>query len=84
MTLMGSVLIVTYLAYTLTPDTQIRFDAPYLYATTVFVLIGVLRYLQLAFVYEKTANPTRLLLRDGLLGGSVVGWAISVVLMIYV
>lgn len=83
MTMMGSVLIVAYLAYTLAPTTQQKFDAPYLYVTTLFVLIGVLRYLQLAFVYEKTANPTQLLLKDPLMGGSVLLWALTSSLMIY-
>ena len=39
-----------------------------------FVILGILRYLQLTLVFDRTESPTRALLRDGFLQIVLLGW----------
>ncbi|MEO1450807.1 MAG: UbiA prenyltransferase family protein, partial [Bacteroidota bacterium] len=50
MMIIASVLLVSYLFYTISPEAQDKHDSQYLYFTVMFVLLGVLRYLQITFV----------------------------------
>ncbi|MEL6132853.1 MAG: UbiA prenyltransferase family protein [Bacteroidota bacterium] len=83
MILMGSVLIVAYVSYTLSPQTQAKFDTPYLYTTAFFVVLGILRYLQLVFVEEKGGDPTHLLLTDLSLQILINAWGLLCLWLIY-
>ena len=79
----ASVTIVTYLMYTFSPEVPGHFDNRYLYATGIFVLFGILRYLQLAFVYRKDSNPSDVLLKDRLLQLTLILWVITFAVIIY-
>jgi len=76
MTLMGAVITVSYLLYTLSADVATRLGGG-VYGTTLFVLLGLLRYLQLALVLGKTGNPTSLVYHDRFLQVVLVGWVTS-------
>jgi hypothetical protein len=56
----------------------------YLYLTTVFVILGLLRYIQLTVVDKRSGDPTKLLLSDRFLQAVVLLWIISFVITIYV
>ena len=64
MTIMGSVVIVAYLQYCHAADRTIPIISSKLYLTAAFVVIGLLRYMQLALVEERSGNPTRILIED--------------------
>ncbi|MEL6699724.1 MAG: UbiA prenyltransferase family protein [Bacteroidota bacterium] len=83
MILMGSVLIVAYISYTLSPQTQAKFETPYLYTTAFLVVLGILRYLQLVFVEEKGGEPTRLFLSDISLKILITAWGGLCLWLIY-
>ncbi len=83
MSIMAAVIIVAYVLYTVSPEVVQRFHADNLYFTTFFVILGVLRFLQITFVQEKSGSPTKILLRDRPLQMAVVGWLILFGVIIY-
>ena len=83
-TITASVTLVCYIMYCVSPEVSERFDTPYLYLTFVFVLLGLLRYIQIAVVDEKSGDPTKIILRDHFSQIIVVAWLLSFLLMIYV
>lgn len=83
-TITASVTLVCYIMYTVSPEVTERFDTPYLYLTFVFVLLGLLRYIQIAVVDKKSGDPTKVILRDHFSQIIVVAWILSFLLMIYV
>ena len=82
-TITASVTLVCYIMYTVSPEVTERFDTPYLYLTFVFVLLGLLRYIQIAVVDKKSGDPTKVILHDHFSQMIVVAWVLSFLLMIY-
>ena len=82
-TVTGTVTLVCYIMYTVSPEVVSRFHAPYLYLTSVFVLVGLLRYMQLTVVDEVSGDPTKILLRDRFTQAIVVAWIMVFLLIIY-
>lgn len=83
-TITASVTLVCYIMYCVSPEVTERFDTPYLYLTFVFVLLGLLRYIQIAVVDEKSGDPTKIIRHDHFSQIIVVAWILSFLLMIYV
>lgn len=81
--MVGSATIVCYMLYTISPDVVGRMGCPHLYATSIFVLAGILRYMQLAFASNKCGSPTRVLLHDCGLQLCVIGWIIVFAIILY-
>lgn len=79
----GIATIATYLAYTLDHDTQRFFQNPYLWATTIHPLFGVIRFLQLVGSRPKSESPTQEILRDVPFMMNIVLWIIEVVFIVY-
>ncbi|MCM1452426.1 MAG: decaprenyl-phosphate phosphoribosyltransferase [Clostridium sp.] len=79
----GSITIVCYIIYAVSPEVETRMGSNYVYITSVFVLAGILRYLQLAIVYAQSGSPTRVLLRDRFIQCSVALWLLSFFMIIY-
>ena len=82
-TVTGTVTLVCYIMYTVSPEVVSRFHAPYLYLTSIFVLVGLLRYMQLTVVDEASGDPTKILLRDRFTQAIVVAWIMVFLLIIY-
>ena len=83
LSILAAVTIVAYLMYTVSPEVAIKFRTDMLYLTTVFVVAGILRYLQMIFVEKKGAFPTEILLTDTLMQIVVCGWLIAFGVLIY-
>ena len=82
-TITGTVTLVCYIMYTVSPEVVSRFHAPYLYLTSIFALVGLLRYMQLTVVDEVSGDPTKILLRDRFTQAIVVAWIMVFLLIIY-
>ena len=82
-TVTGTVTLVCYIMYTVSPEVVSRFHAPYLYLTSIFVLVGLLRYMQLTVVDKVSGDPTKILLRDRFTQAIVVAWIMVFLLIIY-
>ncbi len=83
MLVMASVIMVAYLGYTLSPEVQARLHSRQLYLTTIFVALGIFRYLQLTFVDEKSGIPTQIFWEDRFLNIVIAGWVISFFVLLY-
>ena len=83
MAIMASVVIVAYIMYTTSLDVMERMNSHYLYLTALFVIIGVMRYLQIAFVFVDSGSPTQIVLRDRFIQFTLLGWVISFVWILY-
>jgi len=83
MMIMASVLIVSYISYTISPEVQAQFQNQYLYVTVFFVLLGVLRYMQITFVEERSGSPTKLFIRDIFLQLTILGWVVAFGVLLY-
>ena len=83
-TITASVTLVCYIMYTVSPEVIERFHTDNLYLTTVFVLVGLLRYIQIAVVDQQSGDPTKVLLRDRITQFIVVGWLIAFLFIIYI
>lgn len=82
-TITASVTLVCYIMYTVSPEVVARVHTDKLYLTSVFVLLGLLRYIQIAVVDEKSGDPTGAMLRDRFMQAVVVLWALVFMVIIY-
>lgn len=83
MSLLAAAMIVAYIIYTLQPDVMERFGSQYVYLTTLFVIAGILRYLQTAIVRNDSGRPTEQIYTDPFLISCVVCWIVSFIIIIY-
>jgi 4-hydroxybenzoate polyprenyltransferase len=83
MMMMAAVIVVAYIMYTLSEEVMQRMGNREIYFTTVFVIAGLLRYLQISFVENNSGSPTRILLRDRFIQLTVLGWLVSFFLLLY-
>ncbi len=82
-TITASVTLVCYIMYTVSPEVTARAHTEYLYLTTIFVLLGLLRYIQLTVVDKRSGDPTKIMLRDRFTQVVVLLFALSFFLIIY-
>lgn len=83
MSILAAVVIVAYLMYCTAPEVQAQWQAPWLYTTGVWVVLGVMRYLQITHIEENSGNPTKIMLKDRFVQLTVVGWLASFAAIIY-
>lgn len=94
--LICAVIVVAYLMYTMSNDVQLRIAHAQntsgnttlggvyrLYYTCLFVLAGILRYLQIIFVQAASGSPTKILYRDRFIQVTILLWIASFYLIIY-
>ncbi len=79
-----SMLVVSYLIFTTDLAVMERLGTDRLYVTAPFVIAGVMRYLQLTVVYERSGSPTDLVYRDPGLQICIAGWLATFVMILYV
>jgi 4-hydroxybenzoate polyprenyltransferase len=78
-----SALLVSYLLYTAAPENIHRYHTDQLYWTAPFVIAGILRYLQITLVEERSGSPTLVALTDRFLLIAMVGWVVVFAWLIY-
>ena len=82
-TVSASVTLVCYIMYTVSPEVVARFGSDMLYLTSVFVLLGLLRYMQITVVDKKSGDPTKMVLHDRFTQLVVAAWALTFLVIIY-
>lgn len=82
-TITASVTLVCYIMYTMSPEVVANFHTDKLYLTSVFVLLGLLRYIQIAVVDKKSGDPTKVILRDRFIQLIVLGFGLTFLIIIY-
>ncbi len=83
MTIMASVVIVSYLFYTTSAYAIEKMHSDQLYLTAVFVILGVLRYLQISLVEKNSGSPTQIILKDRFIQVTILAWIASFVWIMY-
>lgn len=81
--LVCAVIIVAYFMYTMSPEVLKRMGTYRLYYTCLFVLAGIMRYLQIIFVQSTSGSPTKILYKDRFIQVSLLLWIASFYLIIY-
>ena len=82
-TVTATVTLVCYIMYTVSPEVEMRFHSDMLYLTSVFVLLGLLCYMQITVVDKKSGDPTKIMLRDRFTQLVVAAWALAFLVIIY-
>lgn len=82
-TITASVTLVCYIMYTVSPEITERLHSDSLYLTTGYVLLGLLRYIQLTVVDKRSGDPTKVMLRDRFTQAVVALWALTFFVIIY-
>jgi len=83
MMVMSAVVIVAYLLYTTSQEIIEKFQNENLYLTTLFVIFGLMRYLQITLVEKKSGLPTETILKDKIMQINLLLWVLSFVWLIY-
>jgi len=83
MSIMASIVIVAYTIYTTSTEVIARVHSEYLYLTALFVVLGVMRYLQLVLVEKNSGSPTRIVLNDQFIQITLTGWIATFVWVLY-
>ena len=83
MAVMAAVTIVAYILYTMSPETIQKHGTDQLYLTSFWVVLGLLRYLQLTLVENQSASPTKILFQDWVLQATLILWILSFFFLLY-
>ena len=83
LSVVGSVTIVAYIMYTMSDSVIRRVGSGNLYITALFVLLGIIRYLQLAIVDRRSGSPVAVVLKDRFTQGCIVCWIVSFAMILY-
>jgi len=81
--ILSSVTIIAYIMYTISPEVVERFNCRYVYLTSIFVLISIIRYMQITIVDSNSSNPTKVLFKDHFLQLCIIAWILSFLIIIY-
>ena len=83
MSIMSSVIIVAYIQYTTSFKIIEKFNNENLYLTSLFVIFGIMRYLQITLVKKKSGSPTEVVLKDKIIQINLIFWILSFAWIIY-
>jgi len=78
-----AILILSYLLYVTSIETMSRYPGKSLYISTLFVIIGVMRYLQITLVENKSGSPTKIIFTDLFTQINIVLWILFFGYIIY-
>lgn len=84
LTILASVLMVCYIMYSVSDEVIARMGSRHVYLTVIFVLAGIIRYLQLALVEAKSGNPTNIFMKDRFIQACILLWIVSFLVIIYI
>ncbi|MEQ1605759.1 MAG: UbiA prenyltransferase family protein [Pyrinomonadaceae bacterium] len=80
---LGGTTIVCYIMYTVSEEVVHRLHSDHIYLTSVFVIIGILRFLQIAIVEQKSGSPTLILLKDTMIQAMIGLWFVAFLVILY-
>ncbi len=83
MTVAATIAMIAYVMYTLSPDVIDYYKSRHIYLSAIFVLTGIIRYLQVTIVDLKSGSPTKILLRDRFIQCCIAGWIVMFLVIIY-
>jgi decaprenyl-phosphate phosphoribosyltransferase len=84
LSILAGVIIVAYLMYTISDEVVQRMHTPYLYISGLFVFAGLMRFLQITMVENRSGSPTRIFLTDTFIQVTIALWILCFFIVIYV
>ena len=81
--MVSTVIMVAYVMYTISDAVKARLGSDYIYVTAVFVVAGIMRYLQIAMVEKKSGSPTDILYQDPFIRYTILAWAFTFFILLY-
>ena len=81
--IVASITMVCYIMYTVSDEVVNRINNSYLYVTSVFVLAGIIRYLQVTMVDLNSGSPTKVLIRDKFIFVCIFCWIMAFAFILY-
>jgi decaprenyl-phosphate phosphoribosyltransferase len=81
--LVSAIIIVAYLMYCMDPATIANMGTYRLYYTSVFVMAGIMRYLQIIYVAADAGSPTKILYKDRFIQITLLLWMASFFIILY-
>jgi decaprenyl-phosphate phosphoribosyltransferase len=81
--LSSAIVIVAYVNYTVSPVTVERLGTHRLYYSSLFVIAGLMRYLQITFVQKESGSPTEILYKDHFIQITLALWVLSIYVILY-
>ena len=83
LSMLGAVLLIGYIIYTVQPRKENGEVSEYLYITSLPVLYGIMRYLQLTIVENRSGSPSKMAYSDVPIRLTVIIWLLMFVFIIY-
>ncbi len=83
MVMTSSIVVLAYILWTLSPEVSARLSTENTFLTSIFVVLGIMRYMQITFVEEKSGSPTKVMLKDKFIQLALFGWVSSFVWILY-
>jgi decaprenyl-phosphate phosphoribosyltransferase len=68
----------------MSPEVQSRLGTTRLYYTCLFVMAGLMRYLQIVYVSSDSGSPTKILYKDRFIQVTLLLWAVSFITILYI
>lgn len=81
--LICAILIVSYINYTVSSAVLFGQFGHRIYYTALFVIAGIMRYLQITFVQNKAGSPTEILYKDRFIQVTLLLWIASFFFILY-
>lgn len=82
--ILSAVITVAYILYVTSEDVTSRFLDKPVYISGVFVILGLLRYLQITLVESDSGSPTRILFKDRFIQIVLLSWITFFIFIIYI
>ncbi|MCO5240360.1 MAG: decaprenyl-phosphate phosphoribosyltransferase [Chitinophagaceae bacterium] len=83
LSLISAVMIVSYFMYTVSDRVITQHGTNRLYFTSLFVMAGMMRYLQIIYVHSGAGSPTKILYKDRFIQVCILLWMVSFYFFIY-
>ncbi len=83
LSMFSAIIIMTYIMYCVSPRTVKGLETYHLYYTCIFVIAGLMRYLQITLVQNKAGSPTDILYKDRFIQVTILLWVASFAALLY-
>jgi decaprenyl-phosphate phosphoribosyltransferase len=80
----SAIIIMAYIMYCVSPSTFVNLgNNSHIYYTSIFVIAGLMRYLQITLVQNEAGSPTEILYRDRFIQITILLWVATFYALLY-
>jgi 4-hydroxybenzoate polyprenyltransferase len=78
-----AITLISYILYSISPEVIARTGSDKLYITSLFVFLGIMRYIQITVVDKNSGSPVEVLWKDRFLQIVLLLWGLTFLIIIY-